>query len=145
MLVSLVAVAATVATFWLGRRSVSGRRAAFAALWRYQQALNDCGHEIDTLVHTNDEALSDTSRDELRAARELAYRHATVLRPEARGLLVRATVPSMADVCFDLVDLAHAYLALAEHLAEEIVRVQLPNRRWKPFGRDVAASRVPSV
>lgn len=144
MIVSLVAVAVVAAAFWLGRRSVHGRRAGFAALWRYQQALNDCGHEIDTLLHTDDEALSDTSRDELRTARELAYRHATVLRPGARGLVVRVTVPSLVDAGFDLIDLAHAYLTLSERLAEEIVRVQFPTRRWRPFGRDVVAARVRS-
>lgn len=145
MVVSVVAVVVAVVAFWLGRRSVSDRGAGFAALWRYQQALNDCGHEIDTLLHTNDEALSDTSRDELRTARELAYRHATVLRSGARRLVVQATVPSLIDVGFDLVDLAHAYLALSERLAEEIVRVQFPARRWKRFGHVVTATRVRSV
>lgn len=145
MLVSLVAVTVAVVAFWLGRRSAVGRAAAFAALWRYQRSLNDCGHEIDTLLHTNDEALSDTSRHELRTARELAFQHASVLRPEGRGLLVRATVPSLTDAGFDLVDLAHAYLALSEGLAEEIARVQFPARRWKPFGRAVSVTHAPSA
>lgn len=122
-----------------------GRGADFDALWRYQRALNDCGHEIDTLLHTGDEALSDTSRDDLRRARELAYRHATVLRPQARELIVRTTIPSLVDAGFDLVDLAHAYLALSERLAEEIVRVQFPARRWKRAGHVGAATRVRSA
>lgn len=145
LVLSLVAAAVVVAAFWLGRRSGPGRDADFAALWLYQQALNDCGHEIDTLIHTGDEALSDTSRDDLSAARELAYPHVTALRSEARGLVVRATVPSLVDSGFDLVDLAHAYLALSERLADEIVRVQFPTRRWRPFLRDVVAPGVRSA
>ncbi|MGJ9423060.1 hypothetical protein [Aeromicrobium sp. CF3.5] len=148
MLVLLVATAVAlvaVAAFWLGRRSAAGHGGDLAALWRYQQALNDCGHEIDTLLRTNGEALSDTSRDELVAARVLAYPHVGALRHEARGLILRASVPSLADSGFDLVDLAHAYLALSERLADEILRVQRRPRRWRPLLRDTATSRVRSV
>lgn len=145
MIASVVAVAlvAGLVGFWLGRRSAAEDGTDFAALWLYQQALNDCGHEIDTLLGTGDEALSDTSRDALVAARELAYPQAIALRPEARDLVVRATVPSLVDSGFDLVDLAHAYLALSERLAEEIVRAQFSStRRWVPLRRAVGASRA---
>lgn len=154
LLVATTAAVVVVAAFWLGRRSAAGHGDDLSALWRYQQALNDCGHEIDTLLHTGDEALSDTSRDELAAARALAYPHAGVLRHEARGLINRATIPSLVDSGFDLVDLAHAYLALSERLADEILRVQRRPRRlrvqrrprrWIPVLRDVATSGVRSV
>ncbi len=145
MILTVVVLVVVVAAFWLGRHSAPGHDADLAALWRYQRALNDCGHEIDTLLHTNGEALSDTSRDELVAARAKAYSSATALRPEARGLVVRATIPSLADSGFDLADLAHAYLALSERLAAEIVRAQSPLRRCRPFLRDVVAPRVRSA
>ncbi len=145
MIAQAVAATLVVIAFWLGRRSAPGRGEDVAALWRYQQALNDCGHEIDTLLHTTGEALSDTSRDELVVARALAYRNVSVLRPEARGLVVRATIPSLADAGFDLVDLAHAYLALSERLAGEIVRAQSPLRRWSPFPRGGETSPLRSA
>ena len=134
---SLVASLGLVAAFWAGRRSTrgAGESSALAALWAYQQLLNDRGHEIDTLVASGDSTLSDVSRDDITVARRAAYPHATLLRPEARELVLRPTLPTLIDTDFDLVDLAHAYLTLAERLSDEILRAQFPARRRAPFVR----------
>lgn len=143
---SLAAALGVAAAFWLGRRSAPGSgSSAFAALWAYQQTLNDCGHEIDTLVASGDTTFSDVSRDEITAARRAAYPYATALRPSARHLVVRPTVPTLIDSDFDLLDLAHAYLTLSERLADEIVRAQFATRRrWTPFLRDVQPVIAPT-
>ena len=124
----LVPVLAALPVFVLGYRIgghrgtvTSDRADAMTALWDYQRQLNDSGREIDALVTGNGDALSETSRDDLYEARERAYRHAHRVSPFARWVVVSPSLPDVTDPAMDLVDVAHAYLTMAESLSSGLL------------------------
>lgn len=133
-LITLAVAAAAAMVFWLGRVSSAAtidEDAPFADLWLYQQALNDCGHDVDTLIAGTSTPLDSDAHVALVRARAAAYPRAALLRPEARHLLTRPSLPDLSEPGMDLIDMAHAYLTLAERLADEIVRAQF-GHRWHP-------------
>ena len=123
----------------VGRRVVSAEMDPFAALWFYQQALNDLGRDIDTLVGGTEGALSNVSRDDLYEARDRAYPWATYLAPASRHLVTRPSIPDLADTRFELIDVAHAYLRLSEQLADAIAQAQFPRGVRSGVSRRLAA------
>jgi hypothetical protein len=133
VIIAAAVISAAVIAFWLGRvlSAPISEDAPFQDLWLYQQALSDCGHGIGALIEEASTPSVSDAHVALVRARAAAYPRADYLRPEARHLLSRPSLPDLNQPGMDLVDTAHAYLALAEHLADEIVRSQFGDR-WHP-------------
>lgn len=147
--VAFVAVAAAIMIFFTGYAAGSRRHQArvvdeatrgLTQLWRYQRLLNDSAHEVDGLVQ-GVSPITETSRDELLAAREAAYPHVDRLPREARWVVEAPALPDIADPAVDLDDIVVAYT----HMAETI-RVALERRaeqRLPARARRAVMARVP--
>lgn len=116
-------VAAALVVIWRGAREREAAQAddeGLTALWDYQRVLHGLGCEASTAVTGGSDRLNRIRRDELLDARRHASPYLYLLSRKVQWVLLDPTIADLADPRRELVDVAHAYLALAETLRADL-------------------------